>query len=780
MKLATAFVEVRPDTKRFKADLERDVTQSASDVTKRLGSVLAGGAFLAGAKQATEVASRLQQAVGGTAAVFGEASDEVERFAKTAAESAGLSERAARELTSALGGLLKGFGFTGEEAAKLSVQLAGLGADLAATFGGTPEEAVQALGAALRGETDPLERFGIALNQTLVNQKAVELGLAASTSAVDQNAKAQATLALITERSADAQGQFGREAETAAGQAAIAAAKAENSAADLGTNLLPIYTKIAEVVGVAADAFAALPEPVQNVVIVLGAVAALSGPTKIAFEAIGSLATITRTVLSKGLDVAAKGAFDLAGNLGKAALAAAPVAVGVFAVTQALQENAAQARAAAARIDGFKDAISDAGTAAEGAATRVAALADEAPELASILAAAEVSAADLGAALVGTDDEFAAVKDQLLAAGDAAGLTDEQLALLPGSLDAMRTTAQTAATQAEELGTATAGMGEDAKGAAPKIEDLAEKLDLNEQAAKRAQESVDLFREAVDRVLRPLDRQAAQDKRTQAFIDLGKDIEARARAVDEARERLAALRAEPPESRDVEAIVEAERDLQDAIDDTSLALDGETEAAIRNRELLRELVENGISVIETAREQGESLNNLELIRENERESLRRTLEQFGFNEEAVEQYLAVLDGIPLTKETTLTVDSAKAEIQLEEAIARLQRQIDLNPLSIDVLQAEKFVVRAGDGGPRGFAAGGAVPDGLFQVHDGEIMRKHGAQVDVIAGAPTALFDGVGEQLLLEMRHQNALLAAIVRQGEGTGLDGMRRLQLELT
>ena len=779
MKLATAFVEVRPDTKAFKADLERDVTKSASDVSKQLGSVLAGGAFLAGARKAIDAASSLEQAVGGTAAVFGEASQKVEEFARGAAESAGLSERAARELTSSLGGLLKGFGFTADEAANLSIELASLGADLAATFGGKPEEAVQALGAALRGETDPLERFGIALNQTAVNSKAVELGLAASTSSVDQQAKAQATLQLITERSADAQGQFAREADTAAGQSAIAAAKMENSAADLGTSLLPIYSKIAEVAGTVATAFAALPEPVQTAVIALTAIVALTGPTKIAIDAIGSLASITRTVLSKGLDAAATGAYNLAGNLGKAALAAAPVAVGVYAVTKALSENAAQAQAAEARIDGFKDAISEAGTAAEGAATRVAALADEAPELASILAAAEVSASDLGAALVGTDDEFAAVKDQLLAAGDAAGLTDEQLALLPASLDAMRTTAQTAATQAEELGTATKGMGEDAEGAAPKVGELAEKIDLNEQAAKDAAESVDLFRQAVDRALRPLNLQAAQDQRTQAFIDLGKDIEQRARAVDEARARLAALRAEPAETRDNDAIIEAERDLREAIEDTSLALDGETEAALRNRDLLRELVENGVDVIETAREQGRSLDDLLLIRANERDSLRETLRQLGFNEEAVEEYVRVLDEIPLTKETTLTVDSARAELELEAAIARLQRQIDLNPLSIDVLQAEKFVVRAG---ATGFAAGGSVYDGLFTVGEAgpELLYKQGSQVDVIAGGPAALFDSVGEAQLLALEENNALLRALLHAVNKGGIDAMHGLQLELT
>jgi hypothetical protein len=71
MRLATAYVEVRPELKGFKGELERETTRDVKDVGAKLGQVLAGGAFLAGAKKATDAASSLQQAVGGTSAVFG-------------------------------------------------------------------------------------------------------------------------------------------------------------------------------------------------------------------------------------------------------------------------------------------------------------------------------------------------------------------------------------------------------------------------------------------------------------------------------------------------------------------------------------------------------------------------------------------------------------------------------------------------------------------------------------------------------------------------------------
>jgi methyl-accepting chemotaxis protein len=196
----------------------------------------------------------------------------------------GLSERAFREGTTALGGQLKGLGFDLEDAATKSVDLIRVAADLAATYGGTTAEAVQALGAAFRGEADPAERFNLFLNQSRVNAEAVALGLAESTSEVDANAKAQATLSLITKQSADAQGQFARETGTAAGQMQIATASIEDAMANLGESVAPIIASVAGAVADAAGAFTRLNESTGGVAsqvatfgtLALGAVGALS------------------------------------------------------------------------------------------------------------------------------------------------------------------------------------------------------------------------------------------------------------------------------------------------------------------------------------------------------------------------------------------------------------------------------------------------------------------------------------------------------------------------
>jgi len=274
--------------------------QKSGDI---LRSALFGGAVLYGAKKLVDAAANLEQSVGGTAAVFEDASGAVNDFTKNSADLVGMSENAARTITSRLGASLKGFGMSTEEAAKQAINLTITGADLAATLGGKSSDAVAALGSALRGEYDPLERFGIALKASQVNAKAVAMGLADSETSVSAYAKGQATLALITEKSAFAQGQMAREANTASGQVERASSKMEDASAALGKSLLPVYTKIQQTIGLTAGAFSALPGPVQTGVVALTGVV-LIGPKLV--QGFTLAASAAKTAATAILDVAAK------------------------------------------------------------------------------------------------------------------------------------------------------------------------------------------------------------------------------------------------------------------------------------------------------------------------------------------------------------------------------------------------------------------------------------------------------------------------------------------
>lgn len=327
-KKGTLTVRVVSDTKNAEQGLDRFATKAQTTGQKLEGAgrkmtMFATVPVAAAMGVATKAASDLQQAVGGTEAVFGDAADAINDYAKTAARASGLSEREFREATTSIGGQLKRMTGDVDLAAEQSMELTKVAADLAATYGGTTADAVAALGSAFRGEADPAERFNLNLKISAVNAKAVELGLAASTNEVDDNAKAQATLALITEQSADAQGQFAREAGSAAGSMQIAKAEMENAAAELGTALLPIVSKAAGGVADLAVAFGDLPDPIQNTVIGLGLALGAMGP----LMTVGGRAVSVLGKVGPAFDKVSTGAYAATGHLGKFGAAAGALAL---------------------------------------------------------------------------------------------------------------------------------------------------------------------------------------------------------------------------------------------------------------------------------------------------------------------------------------------------------------------------------------------------------------------------------------------------------------------
>jgi hypothetical protein len=232
------------------ADKELGKTQDRIDkvgatMTKAGATMLAmGGIAAAGLVSAAGAASDLNEAVNVTNITFGDAADEIDAFAKTAADSLGQSERAAREATASFGGLLMNLGYTNDEAADTSIQLTRLASDLGSAFNKEPAQAVEALGQALRGEHEGIRQFNVLLSDQAVRQKAVEMGLARTTAEVDANGKAQATLALITEQTARYQGDFANTADGAANAQRRLTAQWEDFQAQLGQQVLPIMEDV--------------------------------------------------------------------------------------------------------------------------------------------------------------------------------------------------------------------------------------------------------------------------------------------------------------------------------------------------------------------------------------------------------------------------------------------------------------------------------------------------------------------------------------------------------
>lgn len=211
-------------------------------------SVAAGASLAAigaGAKVCVDAAADLQQSVGGVETVFGSSAGKMKQWSDNAAQAVGLSKNEYNEFATLVGSQLQNFGMSVDESADKTNELITLGADLSSMFGGTTADAVDALSAALKGEMDPIEKYGISLNDATLKAQAASMGLGDLYKSGDRNAKMQATLAAITAQSGKATGNFARESDTLQGQQQRMAAAFENTKATLGEALLPILTQVA-------------------------------------------------------------------------------------------------------------------------------------------------------------------------------------------------------------------------------------------------------------------------------------------------------------------------------------------------------------------------------------------------------------------------------------------------------------------------------------------------------------------------------------------------------
>lgn len=188
-------------------------------------------------------ASQAQQSLGATETVFGKYASTVIKRSNEAARAVGLSANEYRGLANVMGASLAGAGVPMKQTTKLTGDLTSRAADLAATFGGTTAEAVEAISSLMRGEADPIERYGISIKESDVSARLAAKGLAGLTGEAQKQAAMQARVELLMQKSAKSAGAFARESGTLEHQQQVLGAQWENLKARLGKGLLPVATR---------------------------------------------------------------------------------------------------------------------------------------------------------------------------------------------------------------------------------------------------------------------------------------------------------------------------------------------------------------------------------------------------------------------------------------------------------------------------------------------------------------------------------------------------------
>jgi phage-related protein len=238
--MGEAWVAVVPDMSKFGAEAESGVKGALGGVLKVVGGMFVASKAKDFVADIIGSASDLNENISKVTAVFGKDNlAAIQTFGSAAATSIGQSRNQALGAVGTFGNLLTAMGLSSDSALTMSTGMTALASDLASFNNTSVDDALLALRSGLTGETEPLKRFGVNLNEATLKQKAMEMGLYDGKGALDAGAKAQASFALIMEQTTTAQGDFARTSDGLANKQRILGAQFDNVKAQLGSALLP-------------------------------------------------------------------------------------------------------------------------------------------------------------------------------------------------------------------------------------------------------------------------------------------------------------------------------------------------------------------------------------------------------------------------------------------------------------------------------------------------------------------------------------------------------------
>ena len=251
----------------------------------------------AAAFDAAQAAGDLAETQSKVNVIFGASAKELESWANAAPTALGQTEQAALDAAATMATFGKAAGLSGGDLVDFSTGLTDLSSDLASFYNTDPSEAAAAIGAALRGETEPIRKYGVMLDDAALKAEAMALGIYSGTGALTQQQKTLAAQAAIFKQTTDAQGDFARTSDGAANQQRILAATVEQLKTDLGESLLPVMQSV---VGMLSS-FATWASENQGIVKVLAVVVGGLAAAIVALKVAMTVATVAQWAMNSAL-----------------------------------------------------------------------------------------------------------------------------------------------------------------------------------------------------------------------------------------------------------------------------------------------------------------------------------------------------------------------------------------------------------------------------------------------------------------------------------------------
>ena len=239
-------------------DLVVNKNQFESQMAGITGMAKKAGAALAAAfgvkklvdfgKQCLELGSDLAEVQNVVDVTFPKMTAQVDEFARSAAQSFGLSETMAKQYTGTFGAMAKAFGFTEKQAYDMGSTLTGLAGDVASFYNISQDEAYTKLKSVFTGETESLKDLGVVMTQTALDSYAMANGFGKTTSAMSEAEKVALRYQFVQDKLSAAQGDFARTSGSWANQCRILSLQMQSLMATIGQGLINLFTPIIRVI----------------------------------------------------------------------------------------------------------------------------------------------------------------------------------------------------------------------------------------------------------------------------------------------------------------------------------------------------------------------------------------------------------------------------------------------------------------------------------------------------------------------------------------------------
>lgn len=248
-----------------------DTSAGTLSAFKTLASGLSALGFGAMIKNAISLAGDLEQNIGGSASVFKNYADTIQRTAETAASSLGLSQSKYLATATKMGALFQGSGFSVAQSADMVTQSMQRASDVASIMGISVDSAMEAVAGMAKGNFTMMDNLGVAINDTNLQIYAQEKGLGKLETTQQ---KVNAAMQMFLDKSNYAAGNYAKENDTYSGALTTFKAELEDFAAEAGTALLPLAQSVLPVLSSSLNALKPVIMTVAEAVGGLGGIVA--------------------------------------------------------------------------------------------------------------------------------------------------------------------------------------------------------------------------------------------------------------------------------------------------------------------------------------------------------------------------------------------------------------------------------------------------------------------------------------------------------------------------